>query len=62
MTRCPICGAWAAPAGALAVIDCGRGWLCFRCGASNNPDLPGALALRAVVTRLYAGRRGERSR
>jgi hypothetical protein len=62
MTRCPSCGTRAAPAGALAVVDRGRVWLCFRCGDSNNPDLAGTLALRAVATLLYAGRRGERSR
>jgi hypothetical protein len=61
MTRCPSCDARAAPAGALAVIGSGRVWLCFRCGASNNPDLAGAFALRAFVTR-YTGHRGARSR
>jgi hypothetical protein len=62
MTRCPICGACAAPAGALAVIHCGRVWLCFRCGASNNPDMKGALALRAIFEAMHACRGGERSR
>jgi hypothetical protein len=62
VTRCPSCGTRAAPVGALAVVDCGRVWLCFRCGDSNNPDLPGALALRAVAPLLHIDRRGERSR